>query len=89
MLPAFGTTLPDTRVEQRRLAGAVRSDQGADLASAQIEGHAVHRDQATKPNLDASARESRGGSATIVALDEDRMGARQQAGEATGKEQDH
>ena len=46
-------------VEQRGLAGAVRADQAADLAVADVEGHAVQRDHAAEAHLDTGDPQQR------------------------------
>jgi hypothetical protein len=43
---------PRHDVEQRGLARAVRSDQGADLAAVDGEGQPVERDHAAEPHTD-------------------------------------
>ena len=44
-------------VEQRRLAGAVRSDQAEDCALVHVEGHAIQRDDAAEHDADVANRE--------------------------------
>ena len=44
-------------VEQRRLAGAVRSDQAEDCALVHVKGHAVQRDDAAEHDADVANRE--------------------------------
>ena len=47
------------QVEQRSLAGAVRSDQAADLACFDLEAHVLDRGQAAEPLGDADNVEQR------------------------------
>ena len=44
-------------VEQRRLAGAVRSDQAEDCALVHVEGYAIQRDDAAEHDADVANRE--------------------------------
>ena len=44
-------------VEQRRLAGAVRSDQAEDCALVHVKGHAIQRDDAAEHDADVANRE--------------------------------
>ena len=48
---------PGQAIEQRGLAGAVRSDQAEDLALVHVEGHAVQRDDAAEHDADVANRE--------------------------------
>ena len=48
---------PGKAVEQRRLAGAVRSDQAEDCALAHVKGHAIQRDDAAEHDADVANRE--------------------------------
>ena len=48
---------PGEAIEQRRLAGAVRSDQAEDLALVHVEGHAIQRDDAAEHDADVANRE--------------------------------
>ena len=59
MSPGIGAVDAADAVEQRGLAGAVRPDQAADLAAPDIEGHAVHRDDAAKTHHNAEYAQQR------------------------------
>ena len=48
---------PGEAVEERRLAGAVRSDQAEDLALVHVERHAIQRDDAAEHDADVANRE--------------------------------
>jgi hypothetical protein len=48
--------LPADQIEQRRLAGAVRSDQAQDLAAVHLKRHAVHCEQPGEARLACSTR---------------------------------
>src|SRR4030042_1214926 len=52
-----GTEEPGEQVEQRRLACAVRADEGLDGALWHIEGHVIHRLEAAEPLAYAPDRE--------------------------------
>src|SRR5689334_14741909 len=48
--PAFRRLQAGQRANERRLAGAVRADQHAELAGPQVEGHAIHDEPVAKPD---------------------------------------
>ena len=56
-VPAVGFWKPRERVDERRLAGAVRADQAEDLALPQDEVDAVDRVDAPEVNLEAARLE--------------------------------
>ena len=47
---------PAEAIEERRLAGAVRSDQAEDLALVHVERHAIQRDDAAEHDADVANR---------------------------------
>ena len=47
---------PGEAIEQRGLAGAVRSDQAEDCALVHVEGHAIQRDDAAEHDADVANR---------------------------------
>ncbi len=49
------------QIEHRRLAGAVRSDQAGDLAPADAQGNAVHRDKTAEAFDEVLGRQDRRG----------------------------
>jgi hypothetical protein len=50
---------PADQVEDRRLAGAVRADQGEDLAAADVEADVVDGDDAAEAHAEMARREQR------------------------------
>jgi hypothetical protein len=60
-LARVGPVHTGDHVQQRRLARAVRSDEGVDFAGAHVQIHALERGQSTKPQGDLLNREQRGG----------------------------
>ena len=48
---------PGEAIEERGLAGAVRSDQAEDGALVHVEGHAIQRDDAAEHDADVANRE--------------------------------
>ena len=48
---------PGEAIEQRGLAGAVRSDQAEDCALVHVEGHAIQRDDAAEHDANVAYRE--------------------------------